>query len=61
MVEVKRPDRLKRHLEGKSDPLDAENAARAVLSIDFIGSRRCQSPALDIGASMRGPNRSSVH
>ncbi len=28
VVEVNRPDRSKRRLEGKSDPLDAENAAR---------------------------------
>ncbi|MDF7564033.1 IS110 family transposase, partial [Escherichia coli] len=32
VVEVNRPDRSKRRLEGKSDPLDAENAARTVLS-----------------------------
>lgn len=32
VVEVNRPDRSKRRLEGKSDALDAENAARAVLS-----------------------------
>jgi transposase len=30
--EVNRPDRSKRRLKGKSDPIDAENAARAVLS-----------------------------
>ena len=28
VVEVNRPDRSKRRLEGKSDPLDAENAVR---------------------------------
>jgi transposase len=32
VVEVDRPDRSARRLEGKSDPLDAEAAARAVLS-----------------------------
>lgn len=32
VVEVNRPDRSKRRLEGKSDPLDAENTARTVLS-----------------------------
>ncbi len=30
--EINRPDRSKRRLQGKSDPTDAENAARAVLS-----------------------------
>jgi transposase len=32
VVEVDRPDRSARRLEGKSDPLDAQAAARAVLS-----------------------------
>lgn len=32
VLEVNRPDRSKRRLEGKSDPVDAESAARSVLS-----------------------------
>src|SRR3712207_4704834 len=32
VFEVNRPDRQLRHRKGKSDPLDAEGAARAVLS-----------------------------
>jgi hypothetical protein len=32
LFEVNRPDRSARHREGKSDPLDAEAAARAVLA-----------------------------
>lgn len=32
VLEVNRPDRSKRRLKGKSDPADAENAARSVLS-----------------------------
>jgi transposase len=32
VVEVNRPDRRIRYLQGKDDPLDAESAARAVLS-----------------------------
>jgi transposase len=32
VVEVNRPDRQARHRAGKNDPLDAENAARAVLA-----------------------------
>ena len=32
VIEVNRPDRRERRLNGKRDPLDAENAARAVLS-----------------------------
>lgn len=32
VVEVDRPDRRRRRLRGKTDPIDAENAARAVLA-----------------------------
>ncbi|WP_240980825.1 MULTISPECIES: hypothetical protein [unclassified Streptomyces] len=32
MIEVNRPDRRVRRRRGKSDPIDAENAARAVLA-----------------------------
>ncbi|WP_185269130.1 IS110 family RNA-guided transposase [Halopseudomonas xiamenensis] len=32
VLEVNRPDRSKRRLQGKSDPTDAENAARSVLA-----------------------------
>jgi transposase len=32
VIEVNRPNRQKRRLRGKSDPVDAEAAARAVLS-----------------------------
>ncbi|MGY4986705.1 hypothetical protein [Streptomyces nigrescens] len=32
VFEVNRPDRTDRRLRGKSDPFDAQNAARAVLS-----------------------------
>ena len=32
VLEVNRPDRRIRHLRGKNDPIDAESAARAVLS-----------------------------
>ena len=32
VIEVDRPDRKKRHRQGKSDPLDAQAAARAVLA-----------------------------
>ena len=32
VLEVNRPDRANRRLQGKSDPTDAESAARAVLS-----------------------------
>jgi transposase len=34
VLEINRPDRSRRRLRGKSDPTDAENAARAVLAGD---------------------------
>ena len=37
VVEVNRPNRQLRHQQGKSDPLDAEAAARAVLSGQAVG------------------------
>ena len=37
VVEVNRPNRQPRHQQGKSDPLDAEAAARAVLSGQAVG------------------------
>lgn len=44
VVEVNRPDRSKCRLEGKSDPLDAENAARTVLQGAVRPYQKC-SPA----------------
>jgi transposase len=43
VVEVVRPNRQKRRLHGKSDPLDAENAARAVLSGEAVATPRHHS------------------
>jgi transposase len=40
VLEVVRPNRQKRRLHGKSDPLDAENAARAVLSGEAVATPR---------------------
>ena len=42
VFEVNRPDRQLRHQKGKSDPLDAESAARAVLSGQ---ATPCRNPA----------------
>ena len=40
VFEVNRPDRANRRRKGKSDPIDAEAAARAVLSGQATASRR---------------------
>lgn len=47
IVEVNRPDRSKRRLEGKSYSLDAENAARAVLSGSSKAIPKMQSGACE--------------
>ena len=41
--EINRPDRSKRRLQGKSDPTDAENAARTVLSGEAVATPKLQS------------------
>ena len=56
VIEVDRPDRKTRRFEGKSDPIDAEAAARAVLSGGPAGHQ-----SLVTGWSRRsGPSRSST-
>src|SRR6266511_1314132 len=45
VVEVDRPDRRTRRLQGKSDPVDAEAAARAVLAGTASGCPRLATAA----------------
>src|SRR5690606_20741667 len=45
VVEVNRPDRAARRSQGKSDPVDAENAARAVLAGRASAIPKAQSGA----------------
>ena len=47
VVEVVRPNRQKRRLQGKSDPLDAENAARAVLAGEAVATPRHSSDTVE--------------
>lgn len=47
VLEVNRPDRAKRRLQGKSDPTDAESAARAVLSGSATAIPKSQSGAAE--------------
>jgi transposase len=48
VVEVVRPNRQKRRLHGKSDPLDAENAARAVLAGEAVATPRSGDDAVEM-------------
>jgi transposase len=43
VVEVNRPDRARRRRKGKSDPVDAEAAARAVLAGDATAIPKCRN------------------
>jgi transposase len=46
VVEVNRPDRTRRRRKGKSDPIDAEAAARAVLAGDATAIPKCRNGAV---------------
>jgi len=60
VVEVNRPDRSKRRLQGKSDPLDAENAARTVLSGSSKAIPKMQSGACEALRIIGVARRSAV-
>lgn len=60
IVEVNRPDRSKRRLEGKSDPLDAENASRTVLSGSSKAIPKMQSGACEALRIISVARRSAV-
>lgn len=47
VVEVNRPDRARRRRRGKSDPTDAEHAARAVLAGDATAVPKAQDGAVE--------------
>ena len=58
--EVNRPDRAKRRLQGKSDPTDAESAARAVLSGTATAIPKTQSGAAEAMRAVSVARRSAV-
>jgi len=60
VLEVNRPDRAKRRLQGKSDPTDAENAARAVLSGSAMAIPKSQSGAAEAMRIISVARRSAV-
>ena len=59
-MEVNRPDRAKRRLQGKSDPTDAENAARSVLSGSATAVPKAQSGAAEAMRAISVVRRSAV-
>ena len=58
--EVNRPDRSQRRLRGKSDPTDAENAARAVLSGAATAIPKTQSGVAEAMRTVSVARRSAV-
>ncbi|WP_258875821.1 transposase [Paraburkholderia sp. BL27I4N3] len=60
MLEVNRPDRAMRWSRGKSDPTDAENAARAVLSGRATAIPKEQSGAAEAMRAVSVARRSAV-
>lgn len=60
VLEVNRPDRTSRRLRGKSDPTDAESAAKAVLSGIATAIPKSQSGAAEAMRTISVARRSAV-
>jgi transposase len=60
MVEVDRPDRKARRWQGKSDPVDAEAAARAALAQVRTGTPKQRDGRVEALRSLRVARRSAV-
>jgi transposase len=60
MVEVDRPDRKTRRFAGKSDPLDAEAAARAALAGVRTGTPKDRHGAVEALRNLRVARRSAI-
>lgn len=61
VVEVNRPNRQARRQHGKSDPADAEAAARATLSRAACGAPKSQDGAVEVIRMLRLERRSAIH
>ena len=60
VLEINRSDRSRRRLRGKSDPTDAENAARAVLAGDAHAIPKAQSGVVEAMRAINMARRSAV-
>ena len=60
VVEVNRPNRQARRRHGKSDPADAEAAARATLARDAVGVPKSQDGAVEVIRILRLERRSAI-
>ena len=60
VIEINRANRSRRRLRGKSDPTDAENAARAVLAGDASAIPKAQSGVVEAMRTVGVARRSAV-
>ena len=60
IIEINQPNRSRRRNRGKSDPTDAENAARAVLASDGTGAPKAQSGMAEALRTLSVARRSAV-
>lgn len=60
VIEINRPNRSRRRTRGKSDPTDAESAARAVLADDATGVPKAQSGLAEALRTLSVARRSAV-
>lgn len=60
VIEVNRPNRMRRRSRGKSDPTDAESAARAVLAEDASSVPKAQSGLAEALRMLNVARRSAV-
>lgn len=60
VVEVNRPNRLARHMDGKSDRLDAEQIARAVLGQTSTAVPKAKSGMVEVIRTLRVTRASAV-
>ncbi len=60
VIEVNRPNRRTRHMRGKSDPIDAEAAARAVISGEATGIAKDDQDHVGMMGTLRVARRSAV-
>jgi transposase len=60
VVEVNRPNRQTRRRHGKSDPADAEAAARATLAGDAMGAPKSQDGSVEMMRLLRLQRRSAI-
>lgn len=60
IVEVNRPNRVARHMDGKSDRLDAEQIARAVLGQTSTATPKTKSGTVEVIRTLRVTRASAV-